>query len=196
MKQEVPEKSNIAWFKLAEFITRGEKERALSIYRLLSYSITDQALVAQLEGDILQAFNDERAIDSYQRAIDIYHHHRAYVNIIDLARQIISIFLDRERVSEVDDLITITIIPEAEKTKLREHAIIEILKREAHHLKPWAFKHLKVTLDKLSNSHEFSNRLTTFLGTIAALDNETHQYACTLLASGDNFHTADTKKVE
>lgn len=72
MKQVSPEKMSLAWFKLAEFVIRGEKERALSIYRLLAHSIQNAALVAQLEGDIFLAFNDERAFDSYRRAGWLY----------------------------------------------------------------------------------------------------------------------------
>ena len=58
MKQVALGKTSLAWFKLAEFVTRGEKERALSIFRLLAHSIRHDALVVQLEGDILLAFDD------------------------------------------------------------------------------------------------------------------------------------------
>jgi len=66
------EQSSIAWFKLAEFVGRKEKERALYLFRLLVHSIADTALVAQLEGDLLAAFGDEKAVDSYERAMRIY----------------------------------------------------------------------------------------------------------------------------
>lgn len=66
------EKFNIAWFKLAEFVARKEKERALGLYRLLAHSIGNAALEAQLEGDLLLAFNDNRAHDSYLKAAELY----------------------------------------------------------------------------------------------------------------------------
>lgn len=66
------EKYNIAWFKLAEFVVRGEKEKALGIYRLLSHSINDLAFSCQLEGDLLLSFNDEKAIEIYNRAAFLY----------------------------------------------------------------------------------------------------------------------------
>lgn len=66
------EHSSIAWFKLAEFVGRKEKERALYLFRLLVHSIADTALVAQLEGDLLAAFGDEKAIDSYEKAMRSY----------------------------------------------------------------------------------------------------------------------------
>jgi tetratricopeptide (TPR) repeat protein len=58
----------IAWFKIAEYVNRGEKERALGVYRLLSHSIDDQSLVLQLEADILYACQDERCFDIYYKA--------------------------------------------------------------------------------------------------------------------------------
>lgn len=58
----------IAWFKIAEYVNRGEKERALGVYRLLSHSIDDPSLVLQLEADILYACQDERCFDIYYKA--------------------------------------------------------------------------------------------------------------------------------
>jgi len=72
MKQLSSEKYNVAWFKLAEFVSRGEKERALAMYRLLSHSIEDQAFVRQLEGDLLLAFNDNLAFEKYADAVASY----------------------------------------------------------------------------------------------------------------------------
>lgn len=63
---------NIAWFKLADFVARGEKERALSIYRLLMHSVAEGALTYQLEGDILLAFDDDAALDRYHVAANLY----------------------------------------------------------------------------------------------------------------------------
>lgn len=72
MKQVVSNKYNVAWFKLADCVSRGEKERALGVYRLLAHSLDDQALARQLEGDLLLAFQDERALDKYRQAISLY----------------------------------------------------------------------------------------------------------------------------
>jgi tetratricopeptide (TPR) repeat protein len=63
---------NVAWFKLADFISRGEKERALSIHRLLMHSVQDVAIAYQLEGDILLAFDDNTALDRYHVAANLY----------------------------------------------------------------------------------------------------------------------------
>lgn len=72
MKQAVSEKHSVAWFKLAEFVSRGEKERALSLYRLLVHSLDDQAFIRQLEGDLLLSFNDETSFDRYAEAVRLY----------------------------------------------------------------------------------------------------------------------------
>lgn len=62
----------VAWFKLADFIARGEKERALMVHKLLMHSVQDEAIPYQLEGDILLAFDDDAAIDRYHIAANIY----------------------------------------------------------------------------------------------------------------------------
>lgn len=72
MKQIPAEKYNVAWFTLADCIARGEKERALGVYRLLAHSFDDPALARQLQGDILLAFHDERAPQVYQEAAQLY----------------------------------------------------------------------------------------------------------------------------
>lgn len=66
------EKFNIAWFKLAEFVGRKDKERAFTLFRLLVHALPDAAFVAQLEGDLLLAFKDERAAELYKRAALMY----------------------------------------------------------------------------------------------------------------------------
>lgn len=67
------ENCSIAWFKLAEFVARGERERALAVYRLLMHSWSDQAYALQLKGDLYAAFqDDDRAREAYLAAIILY----------------------------------------------------------------------------------------------------------------------------
>lgn len=66
------EKYSIAWFKLAELVSRKEKEKALGLYRLLFHALEDKALGYQLEGDLLFAFSDKQAIESYYKAASFY----------------------------------------------------------------------------------------------------------------------------
>lgn len=72
MKQGASDAYNVAWFKLAECVARGEKERALGVYRLLAHSLNDKALAMQLEADILLAFSLDEALEKYQQAADCY----------------------------------------------------------------------------------------------------------------------------
>src|SRR5688572_15516226 len=72
MRHLPADKYNVAWFKLAEFVVRGEKERAMGMYRLLMHSINDRALALQLEGDLLLSFHDENASLRYRAAARAY----------------------------------------------------------------------------------------------------------------------------
>lgn len=73
MKQVVSDKYSVAWFKIADCIARGEKERALGVYRLLSHSFEDPAMACQLHADILLSFQDKKfALDKYKEAANLY----------------------------------------------------------------------------------------------------------------------------
>ena len=72
MKTVSPEKQNVAWFKLAECVGRGEKERALSLFRLLTYSIEDRAFTKKLEADILVFFEESGALIPYLQAAHLF----------------------------------------------------------------------------------------------------------------------------
>ena len=72
MRHVPSDKYNVAWFKLAECVSRGEKERALGVYRLLAHSFGDEAFAYQLMGDLLLSFDDAQAIAKYQEAADRY----------------------------------------------------------------------------------------------------------------------------
>jgi len=64
--------ASVAWFKLAEFVSRGEKEKALNLYRLLSHSFDEKAYALQLEADVLWAFEDMEALERYRQAAFLY----------------------------------------------------------------------------------------------------------------------------
>lgn len=67
------DKYAVAWFKIADYVSRGERERALGVYRLLSHSFNDAAIAHQLEGDIYFAFHDfDKAISLYYQAAHLY----------------------------------------------------------------------------------------------------------------------------
>lgn len=70
----------VGWFRLAELITRREKEKALSLYRLISHSFDDKAYVLQVEGDILWALKDENAIEKYSQAAYLYKKEKKFLS--------------------------------------------------------------------------------------------------------------------
>lgn len=84
MRTFASENCNIAWFQLADFVARGQKERALHMYRLLMHSIEDKAISFQLEGDILASFSDVGATDKYLLAINIYKNSGKFQQAISL----------------------------------------------------------------------------------------------------------------
>jgi len=73
MEHHSTDKYNVAWFKLAQCVTSGQKERALGIFKLLSHSLDDKAVMFQLEGDLLLSFGDiSAAITCYKEAAKSY----------------------------------------------------------------------------------------------------------------------------
>lgn len=72
MKHIPSEKSNVAWFKLAEFVGRGERERTFSLYRLLTHSLDDQAFLKKLEADLWVTFDQKEAEKHYTQAAHLY----------------------------------------------------------------------------------------------------------------------------
>ncbi len=72
MKINGSEKSSVAWFKLAEYVGRGERERALTLYRLLIHSLVDQAFVKKLEADLWLSFDALEAEQCYRTAAEMY----------------------------------------------------------------------------------------------------------------------------
>lgn len=70
----------VAWFKLAELVSRGEKEKALNLYRLISYSFSDKAYVLQVEGDILWSLEDNGALEKYRQAAYLYKKEKKLVS--------------------------------------------------------------------------------------------------------------------
>lgn len=104
MREITTDKYTVAWFKLAEFVARKEKERALGIYRLLSHSFSDQALAYQLEGDLLLSFNDDHALTKYRDAAEAYEKTQRIVEAIAVYEHIIAIKPAVEDIQKLLDL--------------------------------------------------------------------------------------------
>ncbi len=91
MKHVDSDTYSVAWFKLADCIARGEKERALGVFRLLSHSFDDSALACQLYGDILRSFNDPKAVEQYQNAAQLYRERKRWIEAAAVYEHIITI---------------------------------------------------------------------------------------------------------
>lgn len=95
MKLISSEKYSVAWFKLAEFVGRGEKERALGIYKLLAHTVDDRAFALQLKGDLLLAFADAQAIEIYHEAVKLYSNEQRYIQASALYEHLLLLCPDR-----------------------------------------------------------------------------------------------------
>jgi tetratricopeptide (TPR) repeat protein len=95
--------ASVAWFKLSELVARGEKEKALNLYRLISHYVDNRAYVLQLEGDILWAFEDKASIDRYKEAAFLYKKEKKIANAIAIYEHMI--FLQPENYKFVSSLI-------------------------------------------------------------------------------------------
>lgn len=95
MKAELGERQNIAWFKLAEFVTRGEKERALGLFRLLTHSLADRAFIKKLEAEILASFDDEQAYSEYIQAAHLYRTNGQSVEAVSIYETLVIFQPDR-----------------------------------------------------------------------------------------------------
>lgn len=92
MKHTQSDKHSIAWFKIAEYVSRGEKERALGVYRLLSHSFNDDAVARQLEGDIYFACDEaELAMPLYIQSMHSYQKSQRFLEAVAVCEHLITI---------------------------------------------------------------------------------------------------------
>jgi len=97
MKYIQSEKHNLAWFRLAECVSRGEKERAMGVYRLLSHSLGDDALAAQLKADLYLCFNDDQAVKKYLEAANLYKNSKKTIEAIAVYEHLLVLQPDNQR---------------------------------------------------------------------------------------------------
>ncbi len=165
MKQVPLDRYSVAWFKLAECVSRGEKERALGVYRLLSHSIDDQAFKYQLEGDLLLSFKDtQQAAAKYLQSIQSYKQTGRLFEMAALYGHLI------------------TIQPHKYEHHMHMVTIYHELKLESK-----VFSYLESALDLLVQE---SNPmiLSQFLSTIKILSETYHEYACEYMELTEDDH--------
>jgi tetratricopeptide (TPR) repeat protein len=91
MKQEQKVlQASVAWYKLSDLIARKEKEKALSVYRLLAHSFEDKAYALQLEADILLYLDDDtEAIEKYKQAVFLYKKENRLIDAIAVCEHLL-----------------------------------------------------------------------------------------------------------
>jgi tetratricopeptide (TPR) repeat protein len=83
---------NVAWFKLADLIARGEREKALNVFRLLSHSLPDRAYALQVEGDLLWHLDEDQAsTEKYKQAAFLYQKEKRWVDAIAIYEHLLTI---------------------------------------------------------------------------------------------------------
>lgn len=173
------EKSSVAWFKLAEVITRGEKERALSIYRLLMHSISDNALKAQLEGDILRIFGDPAAVYSYERAAQLYQQNNETMHAALLYEWMVALLILQPDFFQAYALIRDSHLDAAYKRARYEQLIVGMLTTQEGCDAALLRQLITVNLKSYKNDTGIhsENKMARFLAKLAALDEKSYAYA-------------------
>ncbi len=88
--QRIPQNnSSVAWFKIANLIERKEREKALSVYKLMSHSLQDRAYALQLEGDILWYFEEiPESCLKYLQSAFLYRNAQRWLDAVSLYEQV------------------------------------------------------------------------------------------------------------
>lgn len=103
MTSDSPSQNCIAWFKLAEYVERKEKEKALALYRLLATSINNDAFGMHLLGALHQSFNDtQEAKDKFNLALDLYY--ESNPELVIFLRENIIVQEEKPEISNIEAL--------------------------------------------------------------------------------------------
>ena len=182
--EKAREKSSIAWFKLAEVITRGEKERALSIYRLLMHSVPHEAVKAQLEGDILEIFSDPAALHAYNRAAELYQSNNEDIQASLLYERIVTLLLAQRDYLQAYALIKQSTLDTMHKAARYEQLIVGMLASDASYDMRVLEQLIDAVLKAYQSASGHNDKSSRFFSKLAALDAHAHVYACAQAFSG------------
>ena len=156
--------SSIAWFKLSELITRGEKEKALNLYRLISHSFDDKAYILQVEGDILWSFEDTGALEKYKQAAFLYEKEKRATAATAIYEHLLT--LEPKNYNYLLQLITLyTKLDWWEKLKLHFNNLFGLLKKGGISKdQTWDAIEISMNLSKkLKTKSQISEKILEFL---------------------------------
>lgn len=172
--------SSVAWFKLAEVITRGEKERALSIYRLLMHSVQSEALKAQLEGDILLMFNDANAFNAYLRAATLHQKNNDTFQAFSMYEQILQSAVASGQVAYAYACIGTLSVDALASARLYDQLAITLLLSENHEYREVTKASIAAAIAGYMGVEQAADGryMSRFLTKLAGIDGAMHSYAC------------------
>jgi hypothetical protein len=171
------DKYSIAWFKIAECISRGEKERALGVYRLLSHSFNDMALSYQLEADIYLCCQEpERAIELYKNAAQQYNKTQRFLEAAAVSEHLAT--LAPTDMSVRVDVILYHVSYQA-FSKIYEH--VSVLLKHAR-LSEEVLRVIEKIVDVLTQRQN-EKEMSTFLSHLESCNKEVYDYAYTYAVS-------------
>ncbi len=171
LKKSNKGESNIAWFKLSQLVSRGEKEKALGLYKLLSYSLDDKAYALQVEADLLWAFEDQEAIKKYKQAAFLYKKEQKIVSATGVYEHLLA--LDPDNIEYIETLIECYASLDWQE-KMQEHcdALIQ-LSEDGKFSKERLIKVLKLACE----TYKFDDRKTSFKKFITYLQSKNDEIA-------------------
>jgi hypothetical protein len=175
MVEHMPKgESNIAWFRLAEFVKRKEKERALCLYKLLAHSIADRAVSIQLQGDLYRAFDDTRAIDSYTQAVTLYQKSGREAQSTNLCEHVIRYLIHLKKYECIHLFITQVTGAEKDIVLLTMSSLISIILYAPQDKKLTQTKKcIETCIDIIAANHMISNE--SFWARLRILDEQIYQ---------------------
>jgi tetratricopeptide (TPR) repeat protein len=177
MKHLPSDKYNVAWFKLAECVARGEKEKALGVYRLLVHSLDEPAFIRQLEGDLLLAFKDYAAVDKYVAAAELYQKSKKISEAAAVYEHIVVLAPEPEyHVAKLIELYQALGLPQAQ---LHQRVVLALLGIKGIAATTIS-SHLEKAIDLLSDEHD-TTTLQIFLAKVETLDTRYYERATTYL---------------
>ena len=142
--------ASIAWYKLADLISRREREKALNVYRLLAHSFEDRAYVLQLEADILLYLDDDGAKEKYKQAAFLYKKEKRWINAISVCEHLL--FRDPDNFDLLSMLIDFyAIVDWEDKFTQRLTSIFKLLKSNAVDVDQ-VFRSIKIVFNLAQNS--------------------------------------------
>lgn len=185
------EKYTVAWFKIADCVSRGEKERALGVYRLLAHSFNDVAIAHQLEGDIYLSFNDnDRATQLYHSAAQCYKQSGRLLEAAAIYEHLILLHDDLALYHELLNLYkTLRVM-----AKVQQHSVF-VATRHAHKKEWQAVETLLVTLSDDTWFNVRSVLYYTVISIMQALEEPTDAIQLYIVKAVDDIAVYDDQKV-